>query len=261
MNNDQVVLEKLRERSFYGVIFDFDGTILDIKPALEKSIEEVFKENQIETDMEQTIIEIGSILDSIQGYPIPKILLQSHEIFKYLTVLKDVPFLKKLRLAMKIFTKFQTYSSEEAEFFPGTKELLSFLGKSCKLYIISHNKTENIVKVLQKEGLDSKFEEIYGADMLPALKPNPEALIPPMKKSGNYKGKEWLILGDMPTDIEAGKEAGLYTIGIASGISKKEVLAEFQPDLLVNSLTELLNLIDNGRFSDLSAKSSLKIKS
>ena len=146
-------------------------------------------------------------------------------------------------------------------FFPGTKELLSFLGKSCKLYIISHNKTENIVKALQKEGLDPEFEGIYGADMLPALKPNPEALTPPMKKSGNYKGREWLILGDMPTDIEAGKEAGLYTIGIASGISKKEVLAEFQPDLLVNSLTELLNLIDNGRFSDINAQSSLKIKS
>lgn len=261
MNNDQELLAKLRDRSLFGVIFDFDGTILDIKPALEKSIEEVFKENQIETDMEQTIIEIGSILESIQGYPIPKILLQSHEIFKYLTVLKEVPFLKKLRLAMKIFTRFQTYSSEEAEFFPGTKELLSFLGKSCKLYIISHNKTENIVKALQKEGLDSEFEGIYGADMLPALKPNPEALMPPMKKSGNYKGKEWLILGDMPTDIEAGREAGLYTIGIASGISKKEVLAEFQPDLLVNSLTELLTLIDSGRISDINAQSSLKIKS
>ena len=109
MNNDQQLLEKLRDRSLYGIIFDFDGTLLNIKPQLEKSIEEVFNENQIETDMEQTIIEIGSILDSIQGYPIPKILLQSHEIFKYLTVLKDIPFLKKLRLAMKIFTKFQTY--------------------------------------------------------------------------------------------------------------------------------------------------------
>jgi len=261
MKSDQIVLEKLRERTFHGVIFDFDGTILDIKPALEKSIEEVFIENHIETDMEQTIIEIGSILESIQGYPIPKILLQSHEIFKYLTVLKDVPFLKKLKLAMKIFTRFQTYSSEEAEFFPGTKELLEYFNKSCKLYIVSHNKTENILNLLKKEKIESFFQGVYGADVLPALKPNPEALIPPMKQSGNYKGKEWLILGDMPTDIEAGKEAGLYTIGIASGISKKEVLAEFQPDLLVNSLTELLNLIDNGRFSDINAQSSLKIKS
>ena len=67
----------------------------------------------------------------------------------------------------------------------------------------------------------------------------------------------------MPTDIEAGKEAGLCTVGIASGISKKEVLADFRPDLLVNSITELLELIGikNGRISNSNVQESLKIKS
>jgi len=260
MKNDQNVLEKLHSRSFHGVIFDFDGTLLDVNEPLKQSIEEVFLENHINEDMETTISEIGSILESIQGYPIPKILLQSHDIFKYMTVLKELSFLKKLKIAMKIFTKFQTYS-KEAKMFPGTKELISLLSKNCSLFIVSHNKTKNVLEALEREGIDSYFNEVYGADLLPELKPNPEALMPPLKKSGNYKGREWLMIGDMPTDIEAGKEAGFYTIGIASGISKKEALAEFHPDLLVDSLSELLDLIKNGRVSDFNAKNSLKIKS
>lgn len=258
--SDQKILKRLQTRAFHGVIFDFDGTILDIKKPLERAIEEVFRENQIEAEMESTLQEIGSILESIQGYPISKILLQSYEIFKYLTVLKHLTFLKKLKVAMKIFAKFQTYS-KEAHLFPGTKELISYLSKTCNLFIVSHNKTKNILEALQREGIDNYFEGIYGADMLPALKPSPDALLPPLEKSGSFKGKDWLMIGDMPTDIEAGKEAGLCTLGIASGISKRDILAESHPDLLVDSLTELLNLINNDHISNSNALNSLKIKS
>ena len=67
----------------------------------------------------------------------------------------------------------------------------------------------------------------------------------------------------MPSDIEAAKEAGLCTIGIASGISKKDVLANISPDLLIDSLEELLDLIGikNGRISDSNVQTTLKIKS
>ena len=72
-----------------------------------------------------------------------------------------------------------------------------------------------------------------------------------------------MVIGDMPSDIEAAKEAGLCTIGIASGISKKDVLAYIGPDLLVDSLEELLELvgIKNGRISNSNVQTSLKIKS
>ena len=259
---DQNIIKKLRTRSFRGVIFDFDGTLLDVMEPLRRSIEEVFNEKNIQTDMDLTIQEIGTTLESIQGYPIPKILLQSYEIFKAITSLSNLRYLKKLRIAMKIFGKYQQYS-KEAPIFPGSKELISFLKKDCVLFIVSHSQTRSIIESLQKEGIENYFEEIFGADKLPALKPNPDAFLPILEKFRKIKGSDWLVFGDMPTDIEAGKEAGLCTIGIASGISKKEVLAEFRPDLLVNSITELLELvgIKNGRISNSKVRTSLKIKS
>jgi len=51
------------------------------------------------------------------------------------------------------------------------------------------------------------------------------------------------MIGDMPSDIIAGRDAGLWTIGVASGVSKKEILSEYKPDLLIDSLDELVQLL------------------
>ncbi|MFX1337555.1 MAG: HAD family hydrolase [Promethearchaeota archaeon] len=250
MKNDQLI-EKLRKRELKAVVFDFDGTILDIKKPLEKSIEEVFTEKGIASDLESSVLEIGAVLESIQGYPIPKILLQSYDIFQQITTLEKLTFLKKFRVALKIFAKYQTYS-KEAELFPGIKPLLEYLNKGADLYIISHNQTNSVREHLQKEEIEKYFKGVYGADELPALKPSPDALLPVIEQYKNTSSKKFLILGDMPSDIESGQEAGVHTIGIASGISKKEILENCNPDLLFDSIIELNELlgINNGRSSD-----------
>ncbi|MBD3342066.1 MAG: hypothetical protein GF353_23400, partial [Candidatus Lokiarchaeota archaeon] len=67
MNDEQKLVEKLQSRSFCGVIFDFDGTVIDIKEPLKRAIEEAFAEYGIKDDIGQTIREIGSVIESVQG--------------------------------------------------------------------------------------------------------------------------------------------------------------------------------------------------
>ncbi len=242
MSKKDQLIKKLREGALRSVIFDFDGTLLDINEPLQKSIEEVLEEYSIETDSDILLQEIGALLETIQAYPLPKILLQSFDIFKYLTSLENLTFLKKLRVATKMFSKYLEYS-KEAPLFPGVRPLLKKLSKKADLFIVSHNQTKNIEYHLEKEKIENFFKGVYGADKIPAKKPDPCAYQPPIDHYKNFKLDEFLSIGDMPTDIEAGKEAGFWTIGVASGISKKEILAEYKPDLLVDSLNELLNLI------------------
>ncbi|GAG75644.1 unnamed protein product, partial [marine sediment metagenome] len=73
--------------------------------------------------------------------------------------------------------------------------------------------------------------------------------------------KEFIMIGDMPSDIQAGRDAGVWTIGVASGVSKKEILAEFEPDLLIDSLDDLKRLIENKNLTNSNSKNSIKIKS
>lgn len=243
MNKGNQLIKRLQSGSFQAIIFDFDGTLLDVREPLEKSIEEVFIEKNIQTDMETTIQEIGALLETIQGYPLPKVLLESYEMFKYISALQGLTYFKKLRIAIKIFSKYLDYS-KEAPIFPGVKPLLKKIRKFCDIFIISHNKTATIFEHLEKEGIDDFFKEVYGSDKIPVQKPDPLALQPALETYDNRKRSEFLMIGDMPSDIIAGREAGFWTIGIASGVSKKEILAENQPDLLIDSLDDLIKIIE-----------------
>ncbi len=245
MSKEQLV-ESFKKKSLRGIIFDFDGTLLDIKKALEDSVVEVFEYYNLHLEKEQTIQEIGTVLESIQGHPIPKILLQSYDIFKGISSLEKQTFLKKLRIAIKLFTRYLDYS-KDASILPGSKEMLEYLSKHYDLYIVSHNQTRSIMEHLQKEELEKYFKGIFGMDKLVELKPSPKAFQPVFDLYEKCQAREFVMIGDMPSDIEAGREAGFWTIGLASGVSNEEVLAQYHPDILIHSFHELLELINNKR--------------
>ena len=244
MSRDKQLIELLQTGSLRGIIFDFDGTLLDIREILEKSIEEILGKQNLDLDMDVTIQEIGALLETIQGYPLPKVLLESYEIFNHITALKGLTYFKKLQIAVKIFAKYLEYA-KEASFFSVVKSLLKKLRKSCDLFIVSHNKTETIIEHLEKEGLSDFFRGVYGSDKIPLQKPDPLALQPPLENYEKRHREEFLMIGDMPSDITAGREAGMWTIGIASGVSKNDILKEYKPDLLIDSLDELLKILQN----------------
>ncbi|MHA1670702.1 MAG: HAD family hydrolase [Promethearchaeota archaeon] len=238
------LIKNLQDESIRGLIFDFDGTLLDIAEPLKISIEEIFKENKIVSDMETTIQEIGALMETIQGYPLPKIVLQSYDMFKYISSLKSLTFIKQIQIAAKIFSRYLTLA-KEAPIFPNADKILKKLNKSHDLYIVSHNQTKNIIEHLEKHELMNLFKGVYGADILPALKPDPNSLKPVFENYKSSKLKEFVMIGDMPSDIIAGVEAGVWTIAITTGVSSKEALTEQEPSLIIESLSELLKITEN----------------
>lgn len=258
MITEKELLTRLQTRKIRAIIFDFDGTLLDIKKILRKAIEYVFNDYKVKADMEVAMNEIGALLETIQGHPIPKIILQAHDIFQYITSLKHISFLKKLRIGVKIFSKYMELS-KDAKLFPGVKTLLESLSKDYQLFIVSHNKTGDIVEHLEKEGLVKTFKGIYGTDDLPQLKPHPDAFLPVYEILPDLKSDEAVMIGDMPTDIQAAQEAGFWTIALTSGISKEDILAQFNPDLIVSSIQEIIDKLDLKTLSK--ANESVSIKS
>jgi len=249
MNSDNELAKRIQNGTIRGIIFDFDGTLLDIRESLRTSIEEVFNEKQINYDIETTMQEIGALMEIIQGTPLPKIILEAFELFKYITSLHSITFLKKLRIATKIFTTYLTYA-KEASFYPEAEEFIRKFNKTYDFFIVSHNQTKNIIPHLEENKVRSTFKGVFGADLLPNLKPDPDALTPVFESYKSCNLKEFIMIGDMPSDIQAGRDAGVWTVGVASGVSNKEMLAEFKPDLLIDSLDELKRLIENKNISN-----------
>jgi HAD superfamily hydrolase (TIGR01549 family) len=249
MSAESQLLKRLQTGAIRGIIFDFDGTLLDIREPLRTSIEEVYQKKKINADIGNTIEEIGALMETIQGYPLPKILLESYDMFEYITSLKSLTFFKKLEIAVRIFTKYLTYA-KEASFYPNCIEIMKKLKKKYDLFIVSHNQTRNVLEHLENKDIKPLFKGVYGADVLPALKPDPNALSPIFESYKSAKLKEFIMIGDMPSDIISGKEAGVWTVGIASGVSSKQTLAESSPDVLVESLDEFLKLIEQKKPSN-----------
>lgn len=54
---------------------------------------------------------------------------------------------------------------------------------------------------------------------------------------------ELIYIGDHPEDIKAAKKAGVFAVGITTGLYNREELAEYQPDLIVDSFAELYKKI------------------
>ena len=51
--------------------------------------------------------------------------------------------------------------------------------------------------------------------------------------------EDCLMVGDAPSDMEAGRRAGCKTCAVTYGYGKREDLARFTPDYWINDLREL----------------------
>lgn len=56
--------------------------------------------------------------------------------------------------------------------------------------------------------------------------------------------EECFFVDDSPGDIPTIKESGVYTIGITRGIRSREAIEAARPDMIVDSLNEILPLVD-----------------
>jgi HAD superfamily hydrolase (TIGR01549 family) len=260
MVSDKQLIKRLQNGDIKGIIFDFDGTLLDISEPLRNSIDEIYSDNKINAEIDSTIQEIGALMETIQGYPLPKIILQSHEMFKHITSLQSLSFMKKLEIATKIFSRYLTYA-KEAPLFPDTVNILKKLKKSFDLFIVSHNQTKNIMEHLEKHKIKGFFKGIYGTDLLPALKPDPESLNPIFENYRSKKANEFIMIGDMPSDIEAGNEAGIWTIAVMTGVSSREILSNFEPNMIIDNLNQLIDIIEKRIVEDPNSQESMKVNS
>jgi phosphoglycolate phosphatase len=64
------------------------------------------------------------------------------------------------------------------------------------------------------------------------------------------------MVGDGPQDIEAGRRAGCRTIGVLGGFLPAERLSAAQPDVLIESLAELPQILSRWEDATVRAKSS-----
>ena len=234
-------MEKINLEKYKGIIFDLDGVIYDITEAIKKAVDDGIEKYQLSINRDEVMEEIAHLIEEIQNYPVPKILLNSYKLLK-VQFLENLSFFKKLRIAIFLFNQFNKYKDEESTIFKGIDQLISNLyNKKLNLAILTNNKSTYAENVLKKFNLTKYFNTIIGFNDVTETKPNPEGILKILDKWG-IKTSEAIFIGDMTTDIDAGKSANVKMVCVASGLAQKQILQEHNPDVLVNDTNELVKL-------------------
>lgn len=130
--------------------------------------------------------------------------------------------------------------------YPYIKETLQALKKAGIVCgIVTTKLSTTAERGLKFIGIREYFDVLIGYDHVTNAKPDPE----PIKKAMAALSAEQettLMVGDSPHDIQAGKNAGVKTAGVAWSIKGPERLKQENPDLMLEKMTDLLYLLEVG---------------
>jgi phosphoglycolate phosphatase len=98
--------------------------------------------------------------------------------------------------------------------------------------------------IVEALGLGPFFTQIYGGNSFATKKPNPEGARQLLAENA-VSPEEAVIVGDSHVDMETGRNAGLWTVGVNYGFAP-HTLRENPPDVLVDSAHELAKVFCEG---------------
>jgi phosphoglycolate phosphatase len=138
------------------------------------------------------------------------------------------------------------HPTEHTKWMPHARAVLDDL-RGYKLAIATNKPRRTTDAVLERLGVRSLFPAVVAQGDLPTQKPSPGPILEIARQLG-IEPSQLVMVGDGPQDIEAGRRAGCRTIGVQGGFLAPERLLSSQPDVLIESLAELVPIL--ARWSD-----------
>ncbi|MFC4411812.1 HAD family hydrolase [Chungangia koreensis] len=208
-------------------IFDMDGTLFRTNTILEKALEETFQHlREKDSWSGETPIEQYR---EIMGVPLPvvwKTLLPMHSETMHEEV--DLYFLYRLIALIK---------SGQGALYTGVEELFEELRQSGSLFIASNGKKEYLKAIVDYYQLDRWVTETFSIEQIQSL--NKSDLVRTIIEK--YTVTSGAMVGDRLSDIKAGKENGLFSVGCHFDFAHEDELA--QADLVIRDFKELTSTL------------------
>ncbi len=106
-----------------------------------------------------------------------------------------------------------------------------------RLAVLSNKPVNPSRAIVEALGLGKFFVQVYGGNSFASKKPDPEGARKLLDEIG-VQPEHAVMVGDSHTDVETGRNAGLWTIGVSYGFAP-HTLEEVEPDVVIDSPSEL----------------------
>jgi len=205
-----------------GIVFDFDGTIVDSMNMVFNALNDALKKKSLPT------IEI-ELLGRMAGLPLIDIIGAKAHISE--SAAKEVE--------KDVFEAYTAFCRTSCQLLPNVESTLKILkSKQIKIGLLTTTPSKPLKEVAKKFSLNDYFDIMIAKEDA-KNKPKPDGLNKIITKFG-IKKDECIYVGDSPIDILTGKAAGIKTIAVTTGIATIEQLKEAKPDDIIPNLKKLL---------------------
>jgi phosphoglycolate phosphatase len=209
-----------------AIIFDLEGTLLDVREALYYQYETLTEE------FDGAKAPREAIAAAAHGTPDQRL--------RSLVSNTDVPFeaVRKRDMELRIEAM-----HEHVRLYKGVEDLLRILKRlGVKSAVLTHG-DEITLAILRTAGIEQHFSHIIAAEDLPKRKPHAES-VQYVLQALQVPASETALVGDGVSDILAGKNAGLAkTIGVSHGFGSKEALRAAGADHVVHDIPSVLDVL------------------
>jgi HAD superfamily hydrolase (TIGR01509 family) len=205
-----------------GIVFDFDGTIVDSMHMVFNALNDALKKKSLPT------IEI-ELFGRLAGLPLIDIISTKTQISG--SVSKEVE--------KDVFESYASFCRSSCQLLPHVEStLMTLKSKQIKIGLLTTTPSLPLKAVMNKFSLNEYFDIMLAKEDA-KNKPNPEGLNKIITQFG-LKKDECLYIGDSPIDILTGKAAGIKTIAVTTGIATIKQLKKAKPDAIIPNLEKLL---------------------
>jgi phosphoglycolate phosphatase len=151
-----------------------------------------------------------------------------------------------VRRGLQFFLSYyREHKLDHTTVYDGVKESLGAIlrvsnGTPRKMAVLSNKPVVPSRAIVEALGLGSFFAQIYGGNSFATKKPDPEGARKLLEENAARPG-EAAMVGDSHVDIETGRSAGLWTVGVNYGFAPHTLQAA-HPDVLVDTPRELIDI-------------------
>jgi phosphoglycolate phosphatase len=211
------------------LVFDLDGTLVDSKADLTKSINAMLRHYQRPELPEE-------VIGSYVGDGAPMLVRRA------LGDPQDEQFVQD---SLKFFmTYYREHKLDHTYVYKGVVDALNRLRISnprWKMAVLSNKPVNPSRGICEGLGLNDFFVQIYGGNSFETKKPDPEGALTLLDETG-ARPEESVMIGDSQNDVLTAQNAGMFSLGVTYGFSP-ESLKIHPPDVLVDSVAELVEAL------------------
>lgn len=207
------------------ILFDLDGTLIDTNYVIYESFKYTFTVNLPEIELNDELI--GSFIG-------PTL----HQTFGGYT--KDNDLIEKMIVDYRTF--YVDFEMGNFEIYPNVLEVIKKLKEEgYNLCIVTSKFKEAAWPSFTFYGLEKWFDDFVALDHVEIPKPDRNPVDVALSKFPNHKNA--IMIGDNQSDILAGKNAGIYSAGVAWSFKGAAYLEKVEPDFMLKDMNDIFRVI------------------